>query len=304
MQHKTLILLVNWNGAEDTLACLRSLEAVQRPPFDIAVVDNASGDGSAARIRAQFPSVTVIESLVNLGFTGGNNLGLTYARHTGYAYVLLLNNDTEVAPDFLFPLVQALESDPRAAAAGPLIYYHARPRLVWSAGGTLDWRRGETRMLGLNEIDAGQFAGSPRRVDFVTGCALLVRMQAVEEVGALDPRFFAYYEEVEWCVRMQRAGYHTLFVPQSKVWHKISPQVREASPQVHYYMTRNRLLFLRLAQAPWRARLWTAFSYLRTLLSWRIRPRWRHKAPQRRAMWQAILDYSHGRWGKWASGQV
>ncbi|RMF44312.1 MAG: glycosyltransferase family 2 protein [Anaerolineae bacterium] len=119
-------------------------------------------------------------------------------------------------------------------------------------------------------------------------------------MGILDERFFAYYEEVEWCVRMQRAGYHILFVPQSKVWHKISPEAREASPQVHYYMTRNRLLFLHLTRAPLRARLWTAFSYARTLLSWRIKPKWRYKAPQRQAMWQAIWDYGHGRLGRQA----
>lgn len=293
-----LILLVNWNGREDTLACLRSLSAVQHPPFDVLVVDNASDDNSVAHIREAFPAVEVLESGENLGFTGGNNLGLAYARQHNYEYVLLLNNDTEVAPNFLSPLVAALEADPQAAAAGPLIYYHANPQMVWSAGGAIDWRKGETRMVGLNEADEGQFEGPPRPVDFVTGCAMLVRTRVFEEVGGLDERFFAYYEEVEWCLRMQRAGYRILFVPQSKIWHKISPEGREASPQVHYYMTRNRLLFLRLGHAPWYARLWTALSYARTLLSWSLKPKWRHKIPQRRAMWQAIRDYRAGRLGK------
>jgi len=293
-----LVILVTWNGYADTLACLRSLEAVQEPRFDVLVVDNASQDGTAARIRAGFPAVRILESSTNLGFTGGNNLGLAYALEHGYEYILLLNNDTEVAPDFLAPLVTALETDSQAAAAGPLIYYHAAPQVVWSAGGVIDWRRGETHMPAMGRRDAGQFTGPPRPVDFVTGCALLTRASAVAEVGALDERFFAYYEEVEWCVRMQRAGYHILFVPQSRVWHKISPQAREASPRVHYYMTRNRLLFLQATRAPLQARLWTALSYLRTLLSWSIRPRWRHKAPQRRAMWQAIRDYRLGKLGR------
>ncbi len=293
-----LVILVTWNGYADTQACLRSLEAVRAPRFDVLVVDNASQDGTAAHIRAEFPAVRVLESGTNLGFTGGNNLGLEYALKHGYEYILLLNNDTEVAPDFLAPLAAALEADPQAAAAGPLIYYHAAPQVVWSAGGMIDWRRGETRMTGMGARDAGQFGGPPRPVDFVTGCALLVRASVVAEVGALDERFFAYYEEVEWCVRMQRAGYRILFVPQSRIWHKISPQAREASPRVHYYMTRNRLLFLRTANAPLRARLWTAFSYLRTLLSWSVKPRWRHKAPQRRAMWQAIRDYRLGNLGR------
>ncbi len=294
----TLVILVNWNNGEDTLACLRSLEKVAQPSFDVLVVDNGSRDASVERIRAAFPALRVLENGANLGFTGGNNLGLEVALREGYRYALLLNNDTEVAPDFLAPLVQALESDPQAAASGPLIYYHAEPRRVWSAGGAIDWRKGDTRMLGLGALDTGQFDGPPRPVDFVTGCALLVRMEAVKQVGALDPRFFAYYEEVEWCQRMRRAGYRILFVPQSKVWHKISPEAREASPRVHYYMTRNRLLFLRLGRAPLSARLWTGLSFARTLLSWSLKPRWRHKAPQRRAMWQALRDYSRGRLGK------
>ena len=298
MTSPILILLVNWNGCEDTLACLHALQKVQQPAFDVLVVDNASTDDSVARIRATFPQVRVIENESNQGFTGGNNLGLAYAQQHDYRYTLLLNNDTEVSPDFLAPLVDALENNPQAAAVGPLIYYHVQPTIIWSAGGVVDWHKGETSMVGLNEQDNGQYDGLPRSVDFVTGCALMVRMSVVAQVGMLDTRFFAYYEEVEWCTRMRRAGYQILFVPQSKIWHKITPSAREAFPRVHYYMTRNRLLFLHLSHAPLHARLWTAFSYARTLLSWSLKPRWRYKSPQRNAMWQAIWDYRLGKLGR------
>lgn len=293
------IILVNWNGQTDTLACLSSLSRLQYPNYDIVVIDNGSTDDSVTAIQAVDPQVTVIESGANLGFVGGNNIGLEHARTLGADYALLLNNDTEVAPDFLQLLVEAAEADPQVGIVGPLIYYFDRPDVVWSAGGAIDWTGGNTHMLGLNEQDHRQFGTVPYPADFVTGCALLIKMSLVEQIGMLDPRFFAYYEETEWCVRATRAGQKILVVPRAKIWHKISLTAREASPQVHYYMVRNRLLFLKLSRmgpGPWVRTL--LFDYGRTLLSWTLKPQWRHKAPQRQAMIQAIFDFSRGRLGK------
>jgi GT2 family glycosyltransferase len=293
------IIVLNWNGRADTLACLASLERLTYPAYEVVVVDNGSTDGSAAAIRTAYPQVTLIETGENLGYVGGNNVGLEHAKKMGADYALLLNNDTAVASDFLSLLVEAAESDSAIGIVGPTIYYFDRPNIVWSAGGAIDWSRGCTRMIGLDEVDQGQFGQVPRRVDFVTGCALLIKMGLVEQVGLLDPRFFAYYEETEWCVRAARAGSKTAHVPQAKVWHKISPVAREASPQVHYYMTRNRLLLLKLSKmglVPWLHTL--LLDYGRTLASWTLRPKWRHKAHQRQAMLQAILDYGCGRFGR------
>jgi GT2 family glycosyltransferase len=242
--------------------------------------------------------MTLIETGDNLGYVGGNNVGLEHARTMGADYALLLNNDTEVAPDFLNLLVQAAEADPQVGIVGPLIYYFDRPEVVWSAGGAIEWQRGSTHMLGLNEADQGQFGPTPHSVDFVTGCALLIKMAVIEQVGVLDPRFFAYYEETEWCVRVARAGFKILLVPQAKIWHKISLVAREASPQVHYYMTRNRLLFLKLAGMGFLPWLNTIFDYSRTLLSWTVKPKWRHKTLQRRAMIRAVADYQRGNFGR------
>ncbi len=293
------IIILNWNGHEDTLACLGSLSQLDYPNCQVIVVDNASEDDSVAIIRASHPWATLLENRENLGFVGGNNVGLAHAQTLGAAYALLLNNDTEVAPDFLSQLVQITETDPQIGIAGPMIYYFDQPDTIWSAGGEIDWQRGLTHMLGMNEPDRGQFGGTPRPVDFVTGCTLLIKMHIVAEVGMLDPRFFAYYEETEWCVRVRRAGYQIFHVPEAKIWHKITVAAREASPSVHYYMTRNRLLFLKLSHAGVRAWVYTLiFNYARILLGWTFHRKWRHKAPQRRAMLQAIADYGRGRFGK------
>ena len=299
MRPRVAIIILNWNGLRDTIACLESLSRLDYPHYQVVVVDNGSTDGSVEAIQGRFPEATLIENGENLGFTGGNNVGLRYALTQGADYALLLNNDTEVAPDFLSRLVQAAEADPRIGVAGPTLYYYARPDLIWSAGGAIDWRHGQTRMVGLNEPESGQFGTAPREVDFVTGCALLIKRAVMERVGLLDERFFAYYEEAEWCVRAQRAGFRVVNVPMAKVWHKIPLDARDHSPLVHYYMTRNRLLFLKVTGAGWRAWLHTLLAeYARTLLSWSVRSKWRHKREQRRVMLRAISDAWRGQWGR------
>ncbi len=301
------IIILNWKGLDDTLACVRSLERVDYARFETVVIDNGSGDGSAAALKKACPGLRVLETGDNLGFAGGNNLGLEWALARRYDYALLLNNDTEVALDFLRRLVEAMERDPALSVVGPTIYFHADPRRIWSSGGHIDWRTGRTLMEGLGQVDEGQFGEGPREVDFVTGCAMLVRMDVVHRIGSIDPRFFAYYEETEWCVRMRRAGFGVAHVPGARVWHKVSPMEQAHSPLVHYYMTRNRLLFLRSVRAGWRAWAATLFlEYPRTMLSWSLRPRWRAMRPQRRVMLRAVADYFLGRTGRslWAERQI
>ena len=303
---RVAIIVLNWNGLTDTLECLESLASLDYPAYEVVVVDNGSTDGSPDAIRERFTDVTVVENGENLGFTGGNNVGLRRALEQGADYALLLNNDTEVAPDFVRLLVRAAEADAGIGVAGPTIYYYDQPETVWSAGGGIDWRRGKTWMVGLGTRDVGQSGESLREVDFVSGCALLVKRAVLDSVGLLDDRFFAYYEETEWCVRALRAGFRIVHVPGAKVWHKINPGGRTNSPMVHYYLTRNRLLFLKVSGAGWRAWLYTFLAeYLRTLLSWTLRPKWRDKGTHRRVMLRAIADALRGRWGQFAlPGQV
>jgi GT2 family glycosyltransferase len=294
------IIILNWNGGEDTLACLNSLSRLDYPARRVLLVDNGSGDDSLAQVRARFADVTVIENGRNLGYAGGNNVGLRWALAQKLDYALLLNNDTEVAPDALQRLVAAAEAAPGCGAAGPTIYYWASPERIWSAGGQVDRRKGTTRMLHLNEAEAGQLGQNPQRTDFVTGCALLIKRAALERTGLLDERFFAYYEEAEWCVRAARAGFGTWQVPAAHIWHKIPLDARDSSPRVHYYMTRNRLLFARLIGMGFGARLGIVLGeYARTWLAWAVRPRWRHsKAGHRRAMVKGVWDACRGHWGE------
>lgn len=292
--------MVNWNGKVDTLACLDSLAQVEYANMRALVVDNGSQDGSVEAIRSRYPNVELLEAGANLGFVGANNAAMTRALELKAGYVFLLNNDTVVAPDFLARLVELAEADETLGAVGPLIYYHSQPEVIWSAGGSMDWQRGSTEMIGLGETDRGQFGSTPYRVDFITGCAMLVKAEAVRKAGLLDESFFAYYEEVEWCVRIKRAGYEIALHPGAKIWHKITPEAREASPSVLYYMTRNRLLFLKKTGATWRA-WWNTlvFNNLRTLVSWSLRPKWRGKREQRKVMWAAIRDFFRGKQGAW-----
>jgi GT2 family glycosyltransferase len=294
------IIILNWNRKAEIMDCLASLQSVHYPNFEILVVDNGSSDGSQSIIRTTYPQVTLAEMGHNLGFVEGNNAGIKSALTTHSDYVLLLNNDTLVSPDFLNDLVDAAEADQTVGAVGPTIYYTSQPQKIWSAGGSIDWQRGLTHMLAFDEIDHGQLGLTAREVDFISGCAILVKKSVIDQVGMLDPRFFSYYEETEWCVRIKRAGYRLLHVPTAHIQHRLSPEAREASPIVHYYMTRNRLLFLKLVRAGIRPWFYTLFlDYALTLMSWSLKPSWQHKQPQRNAMIRAIYDYGRGHFAEY-----
>lgn len=297
-QPAVAIIVLNWNGGDDTLACLASLAQIDYPAVTIIVVDNGSRDESVAAIRAYHPTVHLIETGANLGYAGGNNVGLRYALDQGYDYMLLLNNDTEVAPDFLSKLVAACEQSPNVGAAGPKIYLYDHPTTIWSAGGVIDWRNGgRTAMRGLNQLDDGQFEHM-MDVDFAPGCAILIRRQVLLDSGLLEERFGMYYEETEWCVRMARAGWRIVYVPQSHIWHKVRVDLQEWSPRITYYMVRNRLLFLRLTQAPLPAWVRAVVCQdLRTWLSWSLRRKWRNRANQRAAMRRGWIDFVRSRFG-------
>jgi GT2 family glycosyltransferase len=296
---KVAIIVVNWNQYQLTIECLASLKNVTYSNFQIILVDNGSKDGSPQKLRDAFPEVFLLENPENTGYVGGNNLGLEYALQHEFEYCLLLNNDTEVSPDFLGLMVEAIRADDTIGVAGPAIYYHSLPDTLWSAGGAIDWAHGSTRMLRIGERVRDLARSLPQPVDFVTGCALMIRSDVIKKIGLLDERFFAYYEETEWCVRVKKAGFQIVFIPEACIWHKISPQAREASPLVHYYMTRNRLLFLKITRATWRAWYNTLIMEdLRTILSWSLRPRWKEKRAQRNVAIMAIRDYFLGRFGK------
>ncbi|GIV76515.1 glycosyltransferase family 2 protein [Litorilinea aerophila] len=299
MPHVVSVIL-NTNRREDTLACLASLQANDYPNHTALVLDNASTDGSVEAIRAQFPSVQVLALAENRGYAGNNNVGIAAALAQGADWVFVLNEDTILAPDCLRQLMAVAEGDDTdddtIGIVGPLVLHHDEPTVIQSAGGALgrDW---QARHLGQNQPDAGQFR-EPRPVDWISGCAILVRRAVIEQVGMLDERFFYYWEETEWCLRARRAGWQVVHVPQARLWHKGVQRDYRPSPSVTYYNTRNRLLMMAKHRAPLRAWLIVWFQLVRTLLSWSLRPKWRRVQQEHRtALWRGAFDFLRRRWG-------
>lgn len=236
------IILLNWNQMEVTAACLRTLAHVDGPSFEVIVVDQASGNNEGSHLAQRFPWVRVLNAGRNLGFTGGNNLGIRHARGE---YVLLLNNDTEVPSDFLRPLVAAFDLDARLGIASPKIRYFSDPDRIQYAGsdGLSPWTmRGHT--FGYGEIDKGQH-DLVRNVALAHGAAMMIRRSVLEQIGMLAEDFFIYYEELDLCARASLAGWTIRYIPFSLVLHKESITVGKASPLKTEFMTRNRITYLR-----------------------------------------------------------
>ena len=215
------VIVVNWNGREVTLECLRSLSALTYPNAELIVVDNASSDGSAAAIRAAYPRVRLLAMPKNLRFAGGNNAGMREALPHGAEMVLLLNNDTVVDPDFLTHLVDRLESNPRYGMAAPKIYYFDQPDRIWFAGGVVSMWTGTMRHIGIREVDCGQH-NTVREIDYASGCCVLVRADVIGKVGMLDESYHMYTEDADWSMRVRRAGYAVVYEPSARIWHKLS----------------------------------------------------------------------------------
>ena len=298
MNPSVTIIVLNENSRQDTLDCLRSLKHLTYPHTHVIVVDNGSTDGSVDAIQTQFPRITLIATGENLGFTGGNNLGIQHAIEAGADYIMLLSNDAIIAPDMIEVMVAAMKADPSIGVTGPTIYDYDQPDNIWSAGGSINWKRGTTEMIGQGEEDKCQFGCANHQVDFVAGCALMARRETWEKAGLLDDQFFMYYEETEWCVRARRAGFKIAQVPLAMMWRKIPTETSATSPRTFYYMTRNRLLFLRHTRASVTTWLYTLTEYGHTLASWTLRPKWQDRRHLRRVMLRAIKDFSFGNFGQ------
>lgn len=215
------ILILNWNGKKDTLECLSSLKKIHYPNYRICLVDNASTDDSVGVFRATFSNIEIIENYENLRFAEGNNIGIRHALEHGADYVLLLNNDTKVDEEFLQQMVEVAEGDSNLGMVGPKIYHDDQPNLIWSAGGEIDFWKGKIAHRGLRQRNSENF-DEIVEVDYLTGCALLVKKEAIEKVGLLDSSYYMYTEDADWCERTKRAGFKLFFAPGASVWHKLS----------------------------------------------------------------------------------
>jgi GT2 family glycosyltransferase len=262
----------------------------------VIVLDNASTDGSVDAIRAAFPSVQIIQLTANLGYAGNNNVGIYAALERGADWVLVLNEDTILAPECLSELARVGASSEQIGIVGPMVYHHDEPTMIQSAGGRFG-RFWDSVHIAQNEPDTHQF-DRPHEVDWISGCAIMVRRAVVEQAGALDERFFYYWEEAEWCLRASKQGWRILHVPAAKLWHKGVQRDYRPKPSVSYYNTRNRLFVLKKHHAPLGIQVVVWAQLVRTLMSLSLRPKWRSARGHRDAMLRGMLDFLRQRWGR------
>lgn len=269
MSHSSLIFAVtlNWNRPDDTIACLDSLAQQSYPNLRALVVDNGSSDDSIARIRAAHPETHLLAHGENSGFARGMNLGIGAALAQGAEFIFMLNNDTLLAPNAIAQLVAQMT--PGVALLAPIIYYADAPQRVWSLGGMLNPWLLETRENRRGEEDRGQW---PERLDldFVPACGLLAPRAIFETVGLFDERFFMYYEDLDYCLRVRRAGWRIQALTTAKMWHKVSLSSGGSdSPNERYWMARSSALYFRKHARLWQWPLigfWRTGSALRTTM--------------------------------------
>lgn len=292
------VVIVNWNGKNDTVDCLSSLRKLKTQDYDLRVyvIDNGSTDDSVDVIRREHDWVTVVETGENLGFSGGTNVGIRRALREKAQYVWLLNNDTIVDRDAL-SVLDAF-TDENIGIAGSKIYfapgkeYHRnryskneQGKVIWYAGGQIDWANMYASHRGVDFVDTGQFR-SVEDTPFVTGCSMIVRRSVYDAIGLLDERYYLYLEDVDFCLRAKRHGFRIVFVPSSVLWHIGAGSSGGAGNPLHeYYITRNRLL-IGMTYAP-----------LRTKIAL-IREAFRHVFGDSSLRRRAILDACFCRFGK------
>lgn len=295
------VIILSWNRKEDTLETIKSLLASNTKGFklEVLVVDNGSTDGSVEVLR-KLP-IKLIELPQNMGFAGGNNVGMKDAIARGFDYIALLNDDTGVDKNLVKNMINQHKKYPKAGAISPKIYFakgfefqkrYKRSELgkvIWYAGGDIDWANVYGSNHGVDQVDKGQF-DKTYETDFATGCFVIYKAKALKKVGLYDERFFAYMEDADHAQRMKRAGWKVLYSPKGWLWHKVSQSSGIGSELNDYFLTRNRMLFgMKYAS------LRTKFALIRESVKLLLIGR----------KWQkiGIRDYYLRRWGKGSWGK-
>ncbi|MFP4082796.1 MAG: glycosyltransferase family 2 protein [Candidatus Aminicenantes bacterium] len=236
---KVSIVILNWNQKDMTLSCLRSLQKINYPRYEIILVDNGSTDHSVPAVREEFPEINIIQNSANLGVAGGRNVGIEYVKKRNTDYLLLLDNDTVVDKDFLTEMVKAGEADRRVGILTGKIYFYSEPQKIWCAGCTLSLYRRHLSAVGYDEMDTGQH-DELKEVDHVAGCCLLIKKKVIDRIGLLDQNFIEYFtEDTDWCLRAREKGYRIVYVPQAKIWHHV---VKKTSVNQRYWYLQGRNL--------------------------------------------------------------
>ncbi|MFL2665781.1 MAG: glycosyltransferase family 2 protein [Flavobacteriaceae bacterium] len=243
LNKKIAIIIVNWKQYELTINCLLSLQKVEYKNWKVILVDNEYNFEKINKIKRDFNKVEVIESKENLGFVSANNIGIKYAIKNKFEYIMLLNNDTEVNKKFLAPLVNSFQNDNSLGAVQPLIMNYNNRAKVWNAGGYLNIFFGFPYTNKLNN--------KKRQIDWITGCCIVLKTKVINKVGLMDEHFFAYYEDVDWSLRIKKLGYKLGIVESSVIFHhgtkssNISNSEGTLSPFVHYLNIRNHIYLVK-----------------------------------------------------------
>ena len=241
------MIVLHWGIEADTIACLRSIGASRFAARPLLVIDNGTGVPSDAAIAAAVPGAEVVRLPENVGYTGGNNVGIRRALAAGAEYVIVVNNDAEVAPDCLETLVGVARAEgPRVAAVGAKVFSADDHSRLWMAYGRLTWRAALIKRVGEGDADDTRFE-ERRDVDWVSGCCVLLTRRALEDVGLFDEFFFAYHEDVDWCTAARTRGYRIVFAPEARAIHHGggSNAGSGRGDAVRYLCARNTVLFAR-----------------------------------------------------------
>ncbi len=239
-QPKVSIILVNYNGFKDTIDCLYSLRNLTYKNFEVMIVDNASTNDSAEEIKpALTENEVLLEADENRGFSAGNNIGIRYAMDNGADYCLLLNNDTVVEPDFLGLLIEAFRIYPKCGLSIGKILYESQRDVIWYAGGSLNLKTARTEHWHYQE-KISEENDKMQKVTFATGCCMCLSAEAIKKVGLMDEDFFLYEEDADYSIRFINAGYEIFYVPQARIYHKVSASTGSKSGIAQYYTIRNK----------------------------------------------------------------
>lgn len=233
---RVAVVVLNWNGWRDTLVCLASLQKLNYSKFDLIVVDNDSSDGSQGHIESHFPGIQVIQTGANLGFGGGCNAGMRRALEQGADYIWLINSDATVDTNALTELVHLADEQSLVGAVGSVLYQADRPEQVQLWGGG--------KVSFLFGLSRHQLSSAP--LDFVSGASMLLRREAIEQVGLFDEQtYFMYWEDSDLGLRLRQAGWQLAVAENSRVWHKLSASLGQGSRQLDTYFTQSGVRFFR-----------------------------------------------------------
>lgn len=236
------VISINYNSAPQTKELLDSLRKVKHKNLEVIIIDNASANREIEKLVGEYPEVNFIMSPVNTGFAGGNNLAIKEAKGE---YLFFVNNDAELTSDCIAPLLATFDKHPDAGAISPKFHYFSQPGIIEYAGySPISPFTGRNTTIGANEKDQGQY-DQLTTTNYTHGGAMIVPKRVIDDVGPMPEEYFLYYEEFDWCEKMKRAGYKIYYQPQALVKHKVSASIGQDSTLKTYYLTRNRILFMR-----------------------------------------------------------